>query len=325
MAGVALSALVACGGGTGSVGPATPSPGRPSGVTHTRAPGRFGPHTAVARMASWNLPFAAARQAAIPLGRRRVLLAGGLLAGDTSTDRVVRVDLRDGRVAAMPPLATAVHDLAGGLAGGRPLVMGGGNTTERDVVQALRGTAWRVVGHLPTARSDLGAVEDGEDVLAIGGYYGRGTPRALVRVAGDGSVRVAGLLRRGVRYAATAVSGHTAYVFGGEVHGRELDAVQAVDLRTGRTRLVGHLTVPVGHAMAATVGSRILLMGGRVSPDRQTGAMWWFDPGTGRLSGAGSLPVPLSDAATATRGHRVWLLGGESPAATDHVVFVNVR
>jgi hypothetical protein len=73
------------------------------------------------------------------------------------------------------------------------------------------------------------------------------------------------------------------------------------------------------------VGSRILLMGGRVSPDRQTGAMWWFDPGTGRLSGAGSLPVPLSDAATATRGHRVWLLGGESPAATDHVVFVNVR
>jgi hypothetical protein len=77
--------------------------------------------------------------------------------------------------------------------------------------------------------------------------------------------------------------------------------------------------------MAATVGPRILLMGGRVSPDRETGAMWWFDPATRHFTRAGSLPAPLSDAAVASVGHRVWLLGGEGPAVTDRVVLVNVR
>ena len=55
--------------------------------------------------------------------------------------------------------------------------------------------------------------------------------------------------------------------------------VQAVDLRTGRTRVVARLPVPLGHAMAATVGGRILLMGGRVTPGpTDIAAMWWFDP-----------------------------------------------
>jgi N-acetylneuraminic acid mutarotase len=134
-----------------------------------------------------------------------------------------------------------------------------------------------------------------------------------------------GRLAQGVRYAATAVLGHTAYVFGGEVSGRELDAVQAVDLDTGRTRVVARLPVPLGHAMAATEGNRILLMGGRVTPDRQTSAMWWFDPRTGRFTRAGRLPTALSDAAVATWRHRVWLLGGEDSSVTAQVVFVQAR
>ncbi len=62
----------------------------------------------------------------------------------------------------------------------------------------------------------------------------------MLALSADGSSRPVGRLVQGVRYAATAVVGHTAYVFGGEVNGRELDDVQALDLRTGRTRVVAH-------------------------------------------------------------------------------------
>ena len=89
------------------------------------------------------------------------------------------------------------------------------------------------MSHLPTARSDLSVVPAGASPVVVGGYDGAASPTALLTVGADGSVRPHGRLVQGVRYAATAVVGHTAYVFGGEVAGRELDTVQAVDLRTG--------------------------------------------------------------------------------------------
>jgi N-acetylneuraminic acid mutarotase len=218
-----------------------------------------------------------------------------------------------------------VHDLAGGLAGTTPLVVGGGNATEQDVVQAMRNGSWNVVGHLPGTRSDLSVVQHGPVPWVVGGYDGTSTPTTVLAVSADGSSHAVGRLVQGVRYAATAAVGHTAYVFGGEVLGHELGDVQALDLRTGRARVVSHLAVPLGHAMAATFGRRVLLVGGRVSPDRQTAAMWWFDPASGRLSRAGLLPHPLSDAAVATEGHRMWLLGGEDPTVTDGVLTISVR
>jgi hypothetical protein len=276
-------------------------------------------------VAAWRLPVAGARQALVPTGAGRVLLAGGLLAGDASTDTVTQVDLVAGRTRAAPPLAVAVHDTAAGLAGGVPLVIGGGNATEQDVVQARQGQHWRVVGHLPTTRSDLSVVTVRGTTYVLGGYDGAGTPTTILSVDGHGRSHAVGHLVRGVRYAATAVVGHAAYVLGGEVLGQELSTVQRVDLTTGRTRVVARLPVPLGHAMAVTEGSRILLLGGRTSPDRQTSAMWWFDPGSGVFTPAGRLPYAVSDAAVASYRHDAWLLGGEDPSVTDRVVFVRVR
>ena len=195
-----------------------------------------------------------------------------------------------------------MHDVAGGLLGRAPAVIGGGNATEQDVVQAAEARSWQVVGHLPTTRSDLSVVQRGRTPWVVGGYDGTSTHHDRVALAADGSSRPVGALAHGVRYAATAVVGHTAYVFGGEVLGQELGDVQALDLRTGRTRVVARLPVPLGHAMAATFGDRVLLVGGRVSPDQQTAAMWWFDPATGGFSQAGRLPHPLSDAAVGAVG-----------------------
>ena len=76
----------------------------------------------------------------------------------------------------------------------------------------------------------------------------------MLALAADGSSRPVGSLAQGVRYAATAVLGHTAYVFGGEVLGRELGDVQALDLLDGPDAGGGRLPVPLGHAMAATLG-----------------------------------------------------------------------
>ena len=327
--------LAACGGGPTDAAPTpptdqstpTPSSSAVAGSSGTTSPSptTFTPRAVRAVPAPWHLPYAAGRQAVVSLGGGRALVAGGLIAGDASTDRVVRVDPGRGRVTAMPHLAVPVHDVAGGLAGATPLVVGGGNATEQDVVQALHGGRWTVVGHLPTTRSDLSVVQHGPTPWVVGGYDGSGTPTAVLALAPDGSAREVGSLVRGVRYAATATLGHTAYVFGGEVLGRELDTVQAVDLQTGRTRLVGRLPVPVGHAMAVSFGSRILVMGGRTSPDVQTDAMWWFDPRSATFHRAGRLPQPLSDAAVTTSGRRAWLLGGEDPTVTDGVLTISVR
>jgi N-acetylneuraminic acid mutarotase len=283
------------------------------------------PHTATVSAAHWTLPVASGRQAVVQVGKQTVILAGGLVAGDQSTDEVLRLDLAAGRTTRLQSLAVPVHDVAGGLVGGVPAVVGGGNATEQDVVQELSDSAWHVVGHLPTTRSDLSLVQQGSHAFVIGGYDGAGVPTTILSLGADGSTTPAGHLVRGVRYAATARVGHTAYVFGGEVLGTELDGVQAVDLHTGHTRVVARLPVPLGHAMAAAVGSRILLVGGRVTPDQQTAAMWWFDPVTKRFTHAGTLPHPLSDSGVATFGHRIWLLGGEDPAVTDGVLTISVR
>jgi Kelch motif len=318
--------LASCGGGS-SVEPACCPPSDTStSPSHSGGPTRpFVPHVARAVVAPWHLAEASGRQAVVPVGPRSVLLAGGLLVGDQSTDHVFRISLAAGRVRSSGTLAVPVHDTAGGVVGGLPTVVGGGNATEQSVVQAFDGDAWSLAGNLPTTRSDLSVVEWQGRSFVIGGYDGVHVPREILELRPSGSMRGAGSLVAGVRYAATARAGDTAYVFGGEVLGHELDAVQAVDLRTGRTRVVARLPVPVGHAMAATVGSRILLMGGRVTPDRQTAAMWWFDPASGRFTRAGTLPQPLSDAGVASYAHRVWLLGGEDPTVTDQVVTVTVR
>jgi N-acetylneuraminic acid mutarotase len=253
-----------------------------------------------------------------------VVVAGGMLPDGSSSARAIELDPATGRTRPLPALRTPVHDTAGGLVGGRPGIFGGGNATEQSVVQVLTGGRWRPLAHLPTTRSDLSVVAATGSTLVIGGYDGSGTPRAVLRVAADGALRPAGLLREGVRYAATAVVGGRVYVFGGEVGGRELDAVQELDPATGRTRVVTRLPHALGHASAAAVGDRILLLGGRTGPDRFTDAMWWFDPRRLSWQRAGRLPAPMSDAAVVASGDRVWLLGGERPGVTARVVVVRV-
>ncbi|MGH3412675.1 MAG: hypothetical protein ACRDPH_06320 [Marmoricola sp.] len=329
----AAAALLLAGCGTTTAAPAHGRSGSTAPAsTRPSSPGRpFRPTRARARAAGWRLAAPIAREAVVPTGSAAgsVVLAGGMRPDDTSTAAVWRVGPATGRATRMPSLAVPVHDAAGGLYHGHPAVFGGGNTSEQSLVQRLSGGRWHRVDAFPTTRSDLSAVTLPNAGVAgtvlLGGYDGSGTPRTIFRQRGRSSMRPVGRLAIGVRYAATAVVGGHIYVFGGEVAGHELSAVQRVDVRTGHTSVVAHLPRPVGHAMAAPFGDRILLMGGRIDPDTQTDRMWWFDPATDSFSRAGRLPRPLSDAGVAVQNHTVVLLGGEDPDVTDRVVRVSVR
>ncbi|MEP6817491.1 MAG: kelch repeat-containing protein [Marmoricola sp.] len=324
----ALVLLAGCGGqptrAEGTASAHASSPGHESASPTAAAV----PRATRARGAveTWRLPFPVAREAVIADTRQpgHVVVAGGLLPGDQSTGQSYRLELRTGRTVALPALAVPVHDAAGGSYAGNPAVFGGGNATEQSVVQALVGRRWRRVDTMPTSRSDLVVADTASGTLVIGGYDGVNVPRRILRQHGSSPLRPGGALSIGVRYAAVAARGGAVYVFGGEVNNRELDAVQRVDVRTGRTRVVAHLPRRLGHAQAATIGGRILLMGGRVDPTTQTDQMWWFDPATSRFARAGRLPVALSDAGTVVSGGSVWLLGGESPSMTDRAIRVRV-
>lgn len=315
--------LAGCGDHTPAGAP-PPAAGRQTPAP-TPSSSAFVPRRAAARLATWHLPYAVAREAAVPTTGRSVILAGGLMAGDRTTGNAIGLKLTSGRVTRLPPLLVPVHDTAAGLVDGRPTLVGGGNTSEQSLVQSLDHGRWRREGGLPTTRSDLEVVEWRDRAYAIGGFDGTSEPTSILRISAPGHPHRVGTLKQGVRYAAVARIHAHVFVIGGEVDGHELDTIQRIDLDTGRVRSAGRLPAPLGHAMAAAVGGRILVMGGRVSPSRQTAAMWWFDPATRRFHPAGRLPVPLSDAAVATSGHRVWLLGGETPAVTDDVTAVTLR
>lgn len=268
-------------------------------------------HVSVQRV-SWRLPQAVARQAVTWRQGTSVDLAGGLLPGDASTGRAYRLDLTDGHVTKLPPLAVPVHDSAGGAFDGEPAVYGGGNASEQSTVQALTPHGWKVRAHLPTTRSDLSVVDGpGGSTYVLGGYDGAGAPKPVLRAHGS-KISSFGRLRYGTRYAATARVGNAAYLFGGEINDQELGVVQRVDLTTGRTSVVGRLPHPLGHAMAMPVGGRILLVGGTPGYEVRTRTMWWFDPVTGHFTSAGRLPVPVSDAVLLPAPGGALLMGGQT-------------
>lgn len=303
--------------GTPGLTPTTTHDSR--GSTHSRTPPQ--PTRVRVEVTPWRLPEAVGREAAVRIGRE-VVVAGGLVAGDQSTATAFRLDLSTGHVSTLPSLPVPVHDVGGAVLHGRAVVVGGGNAVEQRVVQAEQSDGtWRVVGQLPSARSDLVSVTVGPRAFVVGGYDGTSIAQDDVLVTTDGvHFKVFSRLDLGVRYAAVAQLGGSLWVLGGERGGVEQDAVQRIDLRTGATQIIGQLPHALGHASAVQVGNRLLLIGGRTSGSTLTNAMWWFDPSTQRFTPAGSLPTPLSDAAVVSDGSDIYLIGGENPTVSDHVL-----
>ena len=302
-----------------SPGSATPSTATPS-HEHPAGPPRL-----TSRVLSWHLPDPLSRSVAMAEGAR-VLLAGGLGPGDRSTGQVLAIDPHRGVVRPAGQLAVPLHDSAGAVLSGRPTVIGGGGATELDDVQRQDPHGrWHVVAHLPGARSDLSVVAAGAGGLVLGGYDGHATPTSILRTADGRRFDVAGTLPRGLRYSGVTVANGVVWVLGGEVNGSELDEVLRLDPRTGRVHRVGRMPRALGHEAVVPVGHRLLVMGGRTSPDAVTDRMWWYATRTDAWTRAGRLPYPVADAPSVKRGSHAYLFGGETPDFTGRVTRVTWR
>jgi N-acetylneuraminic acid mutarotase len=270
--------------------------------------------TIIASPEVWILPAGVSRQVVLPDGRGFVVL-GGLATGDTSTSRIVAVDPGSGDSRVAGYLAAAVHDSAGAVINGRFLVFGGGSTSTVSEVQAwTTGSATRVAD-LPEPRSDLSAATLDGTTYIVGGFNGSAmTPD--VQATTDGvSFRPVAQLVVPVRYPAVAGLDHNLWVVGGvtstsEGGTAETDAVQKVDLLSGRVTVTGRLPYPMGHATALILDGRIFVVGGR-SGTVPSAAIWYLDPDTGTLALAGHLPRPVSDAGSVAVGGAGYLVGGE--------------
>jgi hypothetical protein len=283
------------------------------------------PPTLRVRPAGFRLPASFGREAVINTGQYQIV-AGGLTGGDTSIATTYRIDLQRRRVIPMPSLPVSVHDTAGGLANGVPLVIGGGNASEQSVVQGWDGRRWLVVGHLPQPRSDIVAATVDGRVIVLGGYNGlRAAEPDILSSSNGHRWKTIGRLPVPVRYPASVLSDGTIWLFGGEIRGVMQNAIQRINPTTGDAQVVGRLPTRLGHAAAIPLRHRILIAGGRTAADKVTSRMWWFDPRTHSVRTAGRLHHPLADSAVAQSGDDFYLIGGETPSVTNSILKITYR
>ena len=276
------------------------------------------------------LPAPVYRTVAVVSGGRIYVLGGHDSVGGTISEVCV-FDPATGLAKRAGSLALPTHGAAAANLGGRILVFGGASNSVHDVVQQFFPASGRsrVIGHMPTVRADVTATLVGQRVILLGGFDGVG-PQSEVWETRDGrNFRVVARLPQAVRYPAVASLGSAVYVFGGLISGGEYtgtfsNAVQRISLPTGTARIVGRLPTPLAHAMAATIGGHIYLLGGS-APGGPSDAIRRFDPATGRIVRAGRLAHTLTDAAVATVGHAVYLLGGISTGPLDTITSVQLR
>ncbi|MGZ6976902.1 MAG: hypothetical protein ACXVJW_02245 [Acidimicrobiia bacterium] len=329
-AGLAL-VLVACSDATSSSGSkATSSSTRAASGSSTTSTPRPDPNpTVTVTLVPWRLSRPSARAAVVADGRGFLVL-GGFDGAKQTTAQVLRVDPTTGATTNAGTLAQAVHDVAGALVGGAPMVFGGGNTSESSAVQRfVPGATATLTGRLPVPRSDLGAVTVGDRAYLVGGYDDSSV-RASALSTGDGAAfAVLGDLPVPVRYPAVAASGTDVVVIGGtrnayDSAAGDTAAVQVLDTRTGAVRLAGQLPKTLSHAVAATVRGQIYVFGGRWG-GVPTAQVWHWDVTTSALVPVGTMTAAVTDGAAVTVGDSAYYVGGEAPNPTAAVSELRVR
>ena len=120
-------------------------------------------------------------------------------------------------------------------------------------------------------------------------------------------------------------------MFGGQTTGGITDAIQRIDLQTGKAAVAGRLPAPLADATGFTLAGRIYVAGGQTAPSAggsgvaspaarltTTGDVLEFEPSSspsgtqGVVEVAGHLPVPVANAAAAVTGGAAYLIGGEN-------------
>lgn len=300
--------------------------GRPSGTgTPGSVPADSPPAAQVeAIRSSLRLPTALSRLVAIPIADS-ILVCGGLLGDGSTTGAIVRLDLVSHRASTVGRLASPVHDAGGAMIGSTAYVVGGGSATAGRTVQAVDAAGRSsVVGSLPVDRADLAAVAIGGTIVVVGGGTPAGPDGQLLETSDGRNFATLGTLRVGVRYPAVAALGGLVYVIGGTTVSGNSDAIQVVDPRSGRVRILGRLPAALSHAAAVVLGGALYLAGGRRA-GRAQDALWQIDVTDGVATRMGRLPYAVSDAAPVVVGGTDYLVGGEIGAPIASIIEISLH
>ncbi len=325
-AGICLALLAAACSATH--GQEASRPARTAGSAASGASARPGPPVRPAlevTSAAYQLPAGISREAVLPQGRD-LLIAGGLTPQATSTDAVTRLDPATGQTSRAGRLASATHDAAAAMVGGRVMVFGGGEQTSVAAVQAIRPDGvTTVTGQLPGPRSDLSAVTVGGTVYLLGGYDGAAYDASVLATTDGRRFRTVARLPEPVRYPAVADLGGQIWVFGGQARGGITSVIQRVDPASGQATVAGHLPRPMTGASAFTLDGTLYIAGGQVAATAlatgtaspatvltTSNAVLSFDPRRHTVTTAGRLPVPVANAGVAVLSGTAFLVGGNN-------------
>lgn len=323
----------ACSSSTPTAKPPTPIGSKPSTSTTIKGSATTAPPTrVVVGAAPFQLPRGSARAVLVADGDH-LLLLGGFNSAKQTIGEILRIEPATKSVTRVGTLNAAVHDAAGGLVGGRPMVFGGGNGNETAGVQAVAANgSVSTIGKLPIARSDLATATVGARTFILGGYDGAKVRATTIATTDGVNFQILGDLPVPVRYPAVAALGTKVYAIGGTTSGNASGAVRAVqmlDTVTGAVTNIGELPQPLTDAVAATVHGRIYVFGGQLA-GTMSDQVWRLDLGP---TGAGpigftpvaTLPTPVTDAAVAVLGDTAYLVGGEDPSALTAITTLEVR
>ena len=174
-------------------------------------------------------------------------------------------------------------------------------------------------GTLDSAVQDAAAAPFHGGAVLVGGLTPADTSSdEIVTATRAGSQRV-GRISAALHDAAAATIGRTTYVFGGGNGVAQLDAILAIDPRTGAAQAAGRLPAPSSDQAGAAIGQTAYIVGG------YTGTRWldtivaWRPGAKARV--VAHLPHTVRYAAVAAAGNRLVIAGGslENGTASDSV------
>jgi len=185
---------------------------------------------------------------------------------------------------------------------------------------AVRLTVQQARYHLPSPVERAVAVVAGDTVVIAGGLNegGQSVGGVFTLNPASGALSAAGTVPMAFHDAAAAAIGDRLFVFGGGT-GESSDMIQAFDLQTHRSRIVGHLPKALSDLSSAVVGSTVFLVGGYDGVAPQASIYSTMDGA--HLRAVGRVPKGLRYAAVAVAGGRLMIAGGVASAGPVATVY----
>jgi hypothetical protein len=260
---------------------------------------------------------------AVDLGGKELIM-GGLDRNRSSKTAVWSFDPATGMTTTAGVLARSAHGSAAAAIGGKVFVFGGSIATKafaeiQEFDPATRTS--KVVGRLPSARTDFTAVTDpsGPMTYLVGGWDGKQPATQILSTLDGTTFQPVAALPEPVVDPAVVLAGSTIWVFGGSWNDVASASIQKIDIVGGNAQVVGKMSSPISNAMAFAIDGSVFLAGGKVDATRSSDVSH-FDPATSTLTPVAKLPAGLSDSSVSVSGATAYLFGGLTPRVTSQIL-----